>query len=61
MTNTLLKTPISTSDSEALNEALSEALDTVATPVAKSQKRKLVARWLVDENSKLFCQWVIED
>jgi hypothetical protein len=36
-------------------------LDTVATPTTKARKHRLVARWLTDENSKLYCQWVIED
>jgi hypothetical protein len=36
-------------------------LDTVAEPIAKARKHRFVARWLRDENSKLYCQWVIED
>lgn len=36
-------------------------LDTVAALVAKPRKHRLVARWLRDENSQLYCQWVIED
>jgi hypothetical protein len=31
----------------------------IANPQAK--QKKLVARWLKDENSKLYCQWVFED
>ena len=38
-----------------------QILDTVPAPIAKSRKGRLVARWLTDENSKLYCQWVIED
>jgi hypothetical protein len=37
-------------------------LDTVPAPVPKAPKKhRLVARWLTDENSKLYCQWVSED
>jgi hypothetical protein len=37
-------------------------LETVATPIPKTPKPRLVARWLIDENSnKPYCQWVIED
>ncbi|MEG3849702.1 hypothetical protein QT971_25150 [Microcoleus sp. herbarium19] len=36
-------------------------LDTAAEPIAKAPKHHFVARWLMDENSKLYCQWVIED
>jgi hypothetical protein len=27
----------------------------------KTSGKNLVARWLVDENSRLYCQWVLED
>lgn len=30
-------------------------------PATQSCKSRLVARWLVDENLKLYCQWVTED
>jgi hypothetical protein len=36
-------------------------LETVAEPIAKTRKNRFVARWLMDENSKFYCQWVIED
>lgn len=36
-------------------------LGTVPAPIVKPRKSRLVARWLVDENSKLCCQWVIEE
>ena len=36
-------------------------LDTTPALIVKSRKGRLVARWLTDENSKLYCQWVIED
>ena len=25
------------------------------------KRKSLIARWLKDENSKLYCQWVVED
>lgn len=53
MATTLLETKIVTGNAQAL--------DTVPAPIAKSRKNRLVARWLTDENSKLYCQWVIED
>ncbi len=31
-------------------------LDTVPAPIAKSRKSRLVARWFINENSKLCCQ-----
>jgi hypothetical protein len=35
---------------------------TVVSPsIANPHKNRLVARWLVDENSKLYCEWIIED
>jgi hypothetical protein len=36
-------------------------LDTVTAPITKARKHRLVARWLMKENSKLYCQWVIEN
>jgi hypothetical protein len=36
-------------------------VDPVAVSVAKNRKHRLVARWLTDENSQRYCQWVIED
>ncbi|MBD1867235.1 hypothetical protein H6F95_07960 [Cyanobacteria bacterium FACHB-471] len=30
-------------------------------PATQSRKNRLVARWLVDENLKLYSQWVTED
>ncbi len=27
----------------------------------KNRKQRLVARWQIDRNSKLYCQWVLED
>jgi len=53
MATTLLETTITTGNAQAL--------DTVPDPIVKSRKSRLVARWLTDENSKLYCQWVIED
>jgi hypothetical protein len=38
-----------------------QVLDTVLAPITKSRRNRLVARWLTDENSKLYCQWGIED
>jgi hypothetical protein len=29
--------------------------------IAQNQRKTLLARWIVDENSKLFCQWVFEN
>ncbi|MGL4618117.1 MAG: hypothetical protein ACRCZS_03530 [Chroococcidiopsis sp.] len=31
------------------------------TTNTKPEQKKLTARWLLDENSKLFCQWVFEN
>lgn len=38
-----------------------QVLDTVPAPITKFCRNRLVARWLTGENSKLYCQWVIED
>lgn len=53
MATTLLETKIATGNAQAL--------DTVPAPIAKFRKSRLVARWLTDENSQLYCQWVVED
>jgi hypothetical protein len=54
MTNILLENSQTvTSDNCTLN--------TVAVPTPQPRRNRLVARWLTDENSKLYCQWVIED
>jgi hypothetical protein len=37
------------------------ALDPLIARITKARKHRLVARWLMDENSQLYCQWVIED
>jgi hypothetical protein len=29
--------------------------------IAKIDREKLVARWLLDKNSRLYCQWILED
>ncbi|NJK50693.1 hypothetical protein HC931_23540 [Candidatus Gracilibacteria bacterium] len=29
--------------------------------IAKINQKKLVARWLRDNNSRLYCQWILED
>lgn len=29
--------------------------------IAKIDREKLVARWLLDKNSQLYCQWILED
>ena len=29
--------------------------------IAHPIKKRLVARWLVDKNSKLYCQWITEE
>ena len=52
MATTRLETKIATGNALVL--------DTVPAPVGKSRKRRLVARWLIDENSKLYCKWDIE-
>jgi hypothetical protein len=31
------------------------------TTNTKPKRKKRIARWLFDENSKLFCQWISED
>jgi hypothetical protein len=38
-----------------------QVLDTVPAPITKSRRNRLVARWLTDENTKLYCQWFIKD
>lgn len=53
MATTVLATRIATGNAQALN--------TVPAPITKSRKSRLVARWLTDENSKLYCQRLIED
>lgn len=35
--------------------------NTLPSPTLKSYKQRLVAHWLVDENLKRYCQWVVED
>ncbi|MBW4632017.1 MAG: hypothetical protein KME30_08980 [Iphinoe sp. HA4291-MV1] len=30
------------------------------TTNTKPKRKKLIARWSLDENSKLFCQWVFD-
>ena len=37
------------------------ATSSVTPLTADPLQKRLVARWLVDENSKLYCQWMIED
>lgn len=37
------------------------ATSSVIPLTADPPKKRLVARWLVDKNSKLYCQWMIED
>jgi hypothetical protein len=54
MTTTLLEQP-----NHAVDTA--PASDILSTLVTKKRRNCLVARWLIDENSKLYCQWVIED
>ena len=49
----LEKTAIASSNSQESN--------TLPTLTTKSDKKQLVARWLFDENSKLYCQWVTKD
>jgi hypothetical protein len=36
-----------------------QVLDTVPAPITKSRRNRLVARWLTDENSKLYCSGVL--
>ena len=36
-------------------------LNTAIAPISQTRNNRLVARWLTDENSKLYCQWMIED
>lgn len=40
---------------------INENLNTLPVPTFKPCKQRLVAHWLVDKNSKRYCQWVIED
>lgn len=35
--------------------------NTIPAPTTKSDKKRLVAQWLVDDNSQLYCQWVTKD
>ena len=49
----LEKTAIASSNSQELN--------TLPRLTTKYGKKQLVAQWLVDENSKLYCQWVTKD
>jgi hypothetical protein len=55
-----MATTLST-NSKIVTTSNSHELDTVAEPIAKTRKNRFVARWLMDENSQLYCQWVIED
>jgi hypothetical protein len=46
------------------NTAWAKALPLgIASPKSslKTQNNRLVARWLIDENSKIYCQWVREN
>jgi hypothetical protein len=29
--------------------------------IAKIHQKNLVARWLLDKHSRLYCQWILED
>ena len=37
------------------------ATSSVTPLTADPPQKRLVARWLADENSQLYCQWIIED
>jgi hypothetical protein len=43
----------------ANSDALAKA--ELSQSIANPPQKRLVARWLVDENSKLYCQWIIEN
>jgi hypothetical protein len=49
---------ITTSEKNALGFA---AAQRAIAPIKLTAKKRLVARWLVDRNSKIYCQWVVED
>lgn len=40
---------------------ISESEKKAIAPIEPTTKKRLVARWLVDRNSKIYCQWVVED
>lgn len=54
MTMTLLK-------DTAITISSAQAADTLSAPIAQPHKNRLVACWLMDEDSKLYWQWMIED
>jgi hypothetical protein len=46
---------VTTSEKNALGFA---AAQRAIAPIQLTAKKRLVARWLVDRNSKIYCQWV---
>ncbi len=55
-----MATTIST-NSKIVTIINTDELETVQEPIVKDRKHRFFARWLRDENFKLYCQWVIED
>jgi hypothetical protein len=47
------KTSIANSNSQKSN--------TLPKLTTKPERKQLIARWLVDENSQLYCKWVTKD
>lgn len=35
-----------------------QEINTLVTPTNQAKKKQLVAKWLVDENSRLYCKWI---
>jgi hypothetical protein len=51
---------LNNSQFDQINSGIDFSQRQIATNT-KPEQKKLTARWLLDENSKLFCQWVFED
>lgn len=55
----LEKPKYATDNAPVIDHAL--VSDPLSALIAKSRRNRLIAHWLVNENSKLYCQWAIED
>lgn len=51
----------SQSKNNSIADSNSQESNTLPSLTTKSDKKQLIARWLVDENFKLYCKWVAKD
>jgi len=52
---------INQSKKTAITNSNTQQLNTLLISTAKLTKKQLVAIWLVDENSRLYCKWTTKD